>query len=332
MVTRIIVSIVFVLIVGCGGGGVSKVTSPMVMPPSVHVVDGDTIDLDEQRFRLAGFDAPERHQKCHDANGMEWNCGQAATDALEMLSQIRGDVSCSSSGTDSFGRIVASCSINGVDVGAHLVEMGLAVNDPRYSPDYSAEETQARDQKTGVHSGRYLAPWDWRRGERLGNAEPSILTSDNFDLDVETLLPLIEESPSADVYGAWVLHSAFFVMNQGDGYAGVSWASHFPATNPKAIDGSARWTGRMVGKDARSGNAVTGRAVIELKSFASPSVDVLLGNMSWEGVPVANGAFVSDNGSDSRLHGRFYGDRHQEVGGVFDHQHTIGAFGALRTK
>ena len=121
---------------------------------------------------------------------------------------------------------------------------------------------------------------------------------------------------------------------------GVSWAPHFPATNPKELDGEARWIGQMVGVDIRNGDAVTGRAVIDLRSYSSPRVNVsftgvrgsgsTIGDMRWEDVPVLAGAFISDNGSGNRLEGRFYGDRHQEAGGVFERQSLIGAFGASR--
>ena len=41
------------------------------------------------------------------------------------------------------------------------------------------------------------------------------------------------------------------------------------------------------------------------------------------------GSFSSDS-SDSRLEGRFHGDRHQGAGGVFEHGTIVGAFGASR--
>ena len=334
----------------CGGGGKSAV---MDVPPAfvpeqrVRVVDGDTIDINEQRYRLSGFDAPERHQKCRDSSDNEWACGQAATEELERLAAM-GALTCSGSETDRYGRIVGSCSAGEKDAGAALVMAGLAVNEPRYSPNYAAEEKEARKEGRGMHAGRYLAPWDWRSGDRLGDAAPGILVTGNTNINPEYLapseepageidLPALDIYPNATVYGAWVGRTSFYVLTEGDTVAGVSWAPHFPGTNPKQLDGGARWSGRMVGKDMLSGKVVTGSAVIELDGFSASKVDVsfarirssdeVLKDMTWEDVPVIDGAFISENRS---LEGRFYGDRHQEAGGVFERQSIIGAFGVSR--
>lgn len=347
-----VVAILLTFLLGCGGGGNNSgnvaAPPPVVVLPTIRVVDGDTIDIDEQRYRLSGFDAPERHQKCRDASGQEWACGRAATEELERLASL-GELSCSGSETDRYGRIVGSCSAEGKDLGAALVNAGLAVNDPRYSPSYAAEEKDGR----GIHSGRYLAPWDWRSGERLGDAEPNILVFGNTDINAKDLqpteespgeidLPALDGFPNAAVYAAWVSRSAYYVLAEDEMSIGVSWAPHFPATNPKELDGEARWIGLMVGADIRNGDVVTGRAFIDLRSFSSPRVDIsftrvrgsgsTIGDidMRWEDVPVLDGAFMSDNGSGNRIEGRFYGDRHQEVGGVFERQSLIGAFGASR--
>ena len=339
-----------IALAACGGGEKPAVMDapPAYVPDqTVRVVDGDTIDIDGQRYRLSGFDAPERHQKCRDSSDDEWACGRAATEELERLAAM-GALTCSGSETDRYGRIVGSCSAGGKDVGAALVRAGLAVNDPRYGPSYTAEEKEARNQGRGMHAGRYLAPWDWRGGERLGDAAPGILVAGNTNFNPEDLvpskkpageidLPALDIHLDANVYGAWVGRTAFYVLSEDDMAAGVSWAPHFPGTNPKLLDGGVRWSGRMVGKDMLSGQVVTGSAVLELDGFSASRVDVsftriqgsgvVFEDMAWEDVPVVDGAFVSDNGS---LEGRFYGDRHQEAGGVFERRSITGAFGVSR--
>jgi hypothetical protein len=37
----------------------------------------------------------------------------------------------------------------------------------RYSMDYVAAENTAREARRGIWKGKFIAPWDWRRGKRL---------------------------------------------------------------------------------------------------------------------------------------------------------------------
>ena len=315
------------------------------------MVDGDTVDIDGQRYRLAGFDAPERYQRCRDPGEQAWACGRTATEELERLVS-GGSVSCADSGTDRYGRIVGSCSAGGRDVGAALVRAGLAVDDPRYSPSYAADEEEARRGGRGMHAGRYLAPWDWRRGERLSDASPSLLLTDGIGFDAEGLLLLKVHAGAigpialggdlgGTVYGAWIGRGAFAVLIRDGVTEGISWAPHFPATNPKKLDGGAIWSGLMVGADTSDGGVVVGQAAISLSSFSASTVDVsfteirapgsgaAFSDMRWEDMPVLEGAFASASAAD-RIEGRFYGDRHQVAGGVFERQLLVGAFGASR--
>lgn len=357
------------LLTACGGSFEDACWGicPEKEPPEVRVVDGDTLEIDGDRWRLQGFDAPELGQTCRNADGGEWNCGQAATAALERLVSA-GTVSCTDSGQRSHDRIVGSCSAGGVEFGAALVLEGHAVNDPRFGPDYAEEEKAARNGGAGIHAGRYLAPWDWRNGERLGESSPDFLVSHDTDfdtdLDLQGLLPPegseesrgevaqyepegAEDAMDATAWGAWSGKGAFAVVDLGgDGdVLGISWAPHFPSTNPRKMDGGASWSGGMVGVDAEDGGAVSGRAEIVLENFADPTVDITfdgirrrirtLGSdatvdaMEWRDLPVGSGSFSSVS-SGSRIEGRFHGDRHEGASGVFEHGSIVGAFGATR--
>ncbi len=48
---------------------------------TARVIDGDTIEVQGQRIRLHGIDAPEGRQLCFD-DGEPWLCGTDATNAL----------------------------------------------------------------------------------------------------------------------------------------------------------------------------------------------------------------------------------------------------------
>ena len=71
---------------------------------------------------------------------------------------------------DAYGRLIASCRTagadgpgEGLDLGAALVERGLALAYVRYSERYVPEERAARRARRGLFAGAFVAPWDWRR-------------------------------------------------------------------------------------------------------------------------------------------------------------------------
>ena len=372
---RVLVSLAAILVLaGCGGGGGtgSSPAGPPAMPMPeqiVRIVDGDTLDIDGDRHRLAGVDAPERHQTCLDDAGARWACGRVATETLQALIG-EGPVSCSTSSQDRYGRSVSSCSSGGADLGEALVRAGLAVNDRRYRPDRSAAEAAARDAGAGMHAGRFMPPWSWRAGARLSPLAPSFLAcdaasctfssaGDSYTVLVRDILPdelAREEGPFSgratdddgtdlEVFGHWLEESGFGVLVStpvgGPSVTmGFSIGSHFPATDPRRLDGGATWRGTMLGRDTGTSTALRGRVRIAL-DFSDPSVDVLFDeiravasgagrpDMSWQGIPVRQGAFSTGVDGD-RISGRFYGDTHREAGGVFTRDRITGAFGAKR--
>ena len=126
------------------------------------VIDGDTIDIHGQRFRLFGIDAPESKQLCNDAAGKPYRCGQVAANTLSNLIG-RQTVICEKKDIDRYKCIVAVCSVNGQDVGAYLVAKGLAVAYVHYSSAYVSAETSARSNGLGLWAGTFEMPWDWRK-------------------------------------------------------------------------------------------------------------------------------------------------------------------------
>jgi endonuclease YncB( thermonuclease family) len=91
-----------------------------------HVLDGDTFDLNGERIRLWGIDAPEGLQICQ-RNGHEWRCGDNATAALEALLDGQALI-CDEVDVDRYGRTVATCTAAGQDIGAAMVRQGWALD------------------------------------------------------------------------------------------------------------------------------------------------------------------------------------------------------------
>lgn len=139
----------------------------------VRVVDGDTLEFEGLgvKVRLAGIDAPESKQACEGADGDRYKCGDAATRAL-VQRIAAAPVRCEGDELDRWGRPIVTCfTPEGLDLNGWMVEQGHALAYRRYSERYVPQEEAAKQARRGVWAGAFVAPWDWRRGERLGGSE-----------------------------------------------------------------------------------------------------------------------------------------------------------------
>lgn len=111
----------------------------------VRVVDGDTLDLEKRRVRLAGIDAPEYPKGC---------LGVRAKERLEELVLGR-KVEVEEISKDNFGRSVGFVFVGGELVNRILVEEGLARvrgEDLKYSALLREREREAKKAKRGIWS------------------------------------------------------------------------------------------------------------------------------------------------------------------------------------
>ena len=130
----------------------------------LRVIDADTFDVGGERVRLFGVDAPELSQNCVDAAGQDWPCGAWA--AEEAARRWEGRLArCEAVDTDRYGRIVARCAVGGSDIGAALVEDGLAMAYRTYSMDYDLQEKAAVIAAVGIWAGEVQTPADWRAAQ-----------------------------------------------------------------------------------------------------------------------------------------------------------------------
>ncbi len=130
--------------------------SAQTLTGAAHVIDGDTIDVAGQRVRLHGIDAPELQQSCTRA-GREWACGAWAKDVVQQLVG-RKTVICHGHDHDRYGRLVATCHVDGADLADTLVHLGAAFAYRRYSLDYIKVEAQASAARRGLWAGEAEAP------------------------------------------------------------------------------------------------------------------------------------------------------------------------------
>jgi endonuclease YncB( thermonuclease family) len=145
---------------------VSAPNEPEVIVGQAVATDGDTLVINGKRIRLFGVDAFEAEQRCPGINGSTWGCGGVATRAVQDIVADTQTI-CVKRDVDIYGRIVAICRADGVDIAAAVVGRGLGVAYTKYSRDYVPEENVAKSQRTGAWIGEFTKPEDYRRSGGL---------------------------------------------------------------------------------------------------------------------------------------------------------------------
>lgn len=153
--------------------------APAPAPPTspwsdrcVGVADGDTISVMYRgaavRIRLNGVDCPEKHQAFGSA------AKRFTSDLVfgKVVTVTPRDI-------DQYGRVVADVTEpDGTSLNQDLVAAGLAWWYVRYAPhDTRLQDLQeqARQAKRGLWADPHpVAPWDFRRGERLRRGPRSL--------------------------------------------------------------------------------------------------------------------------------------------------------------
>jgi endonuclease YncB( thermonuclease family) len=126
------------------------------------VIDGDTLDVQGARVRLAMVDAPESRQTCSDADGRSYRCGQRAAFALaDWLGS--SPIRCQVDSRDRYRRLIAHCFKGEASVNAWLVANGHAIAYRRYGTRYVPEEVEARRSRRGIWQGAFQEPAVFRR-------------------------------------------------------------------------------------------------------------------------------------------------------------------------
>lgn len=134
-----------------------------IMLGQATAIDGDTLAFGDEMIRIHGIDAVEAAQTC-ERDGEVWACGEEATQLMRDL-LLRGQLQCQQMDRDHYRRLVATCRVGRVDIGATMVAAGFAVALPQYSDSYVAAEETARAQGVGIWSGSFQMPSDYRAAQ-----------------------------------------------------------------------------------------------------------------------------------------------------------------------
>jgi endonuclease YncB( thermonuclease family) len=122
------------------------------------IIDGDTLEIHGTRIRLWGIDAPESNQLCRNDDSIQYRCGAKAANDLDAFLNKR-PIDCSPVNLDQYGRTVAACSVDGVDLADWLVRNGLALDWPQYSKGkYDKAQRDAEHAGRGIWEGSYVEP------------------------------------------------------------------------------------------------------------------------------------------------------------------------------
>lgn len=126
---------------------------------AAHVVDGDTVYVNQVRLRLLSMDAFESAQTCRK-DDREYDCGTEATRALIGLIAAR-PVICEGDQRDKYRRPLVVCRVGDLDLGREMVRLGWALSE--YGTEYRADQELATTVRAGAWAGTFMRPADWRK-------------------------------------------------------------------------------------------------------------------------------------------------------------------------
>jgi endonuclease YncB( thermonuclease family)/flagellar motor protein MotB len=148
-----------------------------------RIIDADTVQIGTSKIRLVGIDAPETGQICLGNDRKRWTCGIEARDRL--IQKAGGKTwSCRTNSVDRYGRGLATCEVDGININRWLVREGWALSFVRYSHEYDSDEAVARQEHAGLWSGAFIAPWNWRNR----NKNSVILGAVSVPIDAQSIL------------------------------------------------------------------------------------------------------------------------------------------------
>ncbi len=128
-------------------------------------IDGRTLEIDGERIRLAGIDAPDRDQRCLTGKGEAYPCGEHAGKVLATM--VRNHrVTCRGDDRDADGALIASCLVGPFDLGELMVAEGWAVAAPGSGSAYERAQRAAKARLSGLWKGTFELPWEWRQRPR----------------------------------------------------------------------------------------------------------------------------------------------------------------------
>ena len=137
------------------------------------IIDGDTIHINDNKFRLEGIDAPEMRQQCKKeffkisfligfTFYKDYSCGRISKEKLTTKINT-SEIKCISSSKDRYKRYIATCFKGKTNLNQWMVRNGFAIAYRRYSKKYVPDEVFAKENKLGLWQGKFMEPEKWRK-------------------------------------------------------------------------------------------------------------------------------------------------------------------------
>jgi endonuclease YncB( thermonuclease family) len=127
-----------------------------------RIIDGATLEVGGQRFRLAGIEVPALDRVCQRL-GQEYACGKVARAMLWDLVAGR-EVSCRPVGDPEAGSPAgagaraATCTAGDTSLNEGMVATGWAVANPAGTAPYDQLENDAKAARRGLWTGEFEPP------------------------------------------------------------------------------------------------------------------------------------------------------------------------------
>ena len=78
---------------------------------------------------------------------------------------LHKDVVCYGKNKDRYGRLIAVCFTENLNLNSTMVKEGWAIAYRYYSKDYVKDEETARKLKKGIWQGTFIEPYSWRKNK-----------------------------------------------------------------------------------------------------------------------------------------------------------------------
>ena len=91
-----------------------------------RIVDGDTVEINNNMIRLLGIDAFEIKQECFKKDNTKYKCGEQSALILATIISSK-PLSCTAEKKDRYKRWLATCYIGKLDINENMVLSGRSI-------------------------------------------------------------------------------------------------------------------------------------------------------------------------------------------------------------